>query len=310
AQAAAATRSNAPAAMANRGGVPVQGTTPQRPFPALNAQQQQYLQSILAQWESKSQETKTMTCNFQRFYYKPIQAKGSKNGVWSVATGEIRYAAPDNGYFFVKDMVFFSGVEAGGKPKYAANPNDVGEYWVCTGDTLKSFDRVKKVCKVLQVPPQLRGQNIFESPLPFVFNLDAQRMQQRYWIQPLPPPANNPNVIMVKAYPKRQADRGMYKWVQFAVDKRTFNPLELILADPNYDEKTAPNVQLYKFTDFKRNALLDKFAQWRNQFIQIMPPKDWQVVTNTVPAPAPQSAAAPGGAVPGGSAPGGTTQRR
>ncbi len=66
---------------------------------------------------------------------------------------------------------------------------------------------------------------------------------------------DNPDIVLVEAWPKRQEDRAQYKLVQIGLDAKTFTPQALIMYAPNYDAKTAPNRDQYEFSDVKRNAI-------------------------------------------------------
>ena len=72
-------------------------------------------------------------------------------------------------------------------PQYKKELKQPGEWWVCNGKELMEFDRANKKCEVLELPPEMQGQAIVSSPLPFVFNLNANEMKSRYWIRELPP---------------------------------------------------------------------------------------------------------------------------
>jgi TIGR03009 family protein len=113
---------------------------------------------------------------------------------------------------------------------------------------------------------------------------------------------NNPNVVLVEAWPKQQEDRAQYKLVQIGLDAKTFTPQALIMFAPNFDPKTAPNRDHYEFSDVKRNAIGAGFQQFLNNFIPQKPPKHWKIVRNKFnpvveppaqPAPAAQNARGP-----------------
>ncbi len=149
----------------------------------------------------------------------------------------------------------------------------------------------------------MQGTQIFNSPLPFVFNLDAKQMTERYWIQVAEQP--NPDIVLVQAWPKRQEDRAQYKLVQIGLDAKTYLPRVLIMFAPNFDPKTAPNKDHYEFTGVKRNAIGAGLQKFVNNFIPQKPPKHWKIVRNTFnpvvepPAqgtPAAQNAQGPAGA--------------
>lgn len=244
-----------------------------RPFPPLGAEAQGQLQSVLTGWETQSQGTKTLEANFTRWHYDPAGSPNPKQHARR-SDGVLKYARPDRGLFRVEKLVFFAGMQDG-KPSYQPQPGQFGEYWVCTGDSLIEMDRSAKQCKIQDLPPNMRGVGIIDSPLPFVFNLDAAKIQQRYWVRQVHAPQG---VILIEAWPKTQADRGQYKLVQIALDEQTYLPKALIMYAPNFDPKNSPVWDHYEFSDVKRNSIGAGLQTFVNSFIPEKPPASWKIV--------------------------------
>ena len=263
-----------------------------QPFPPLNPAQQAQLNQLLLAWQQVSQGTKTLDCGFRRYHFDNFAAPLPHFA--TAASGTLKYAAPDKGLFQVDKLMFFKGMEEDGKkPKYEEEPGQFGEHWVCNGKQLIEFDRSKKECKIQDLPPEMQGQQIFESPLPFVFNLDAAKIQQRYWVRQVAAP--KPGVVLIEAWPKRQDDRAQYKMVQIALDEKTFLPQALIMYAPNFHAKTAPKWDHYEFTDMKRNGVGNAIASFMQNFIKDRPPADWKVFHDKYTPPQEQQATRPDG---------------
>jgi TIGR03009 family protein len=263
-----------------------------QPFPALNAAAQSQLQTLLLNWEQQSKSMKTLECSFTRWHYDMFAAPQGQFA--SRADGVIKYAAPDKGLFRVDRLVFFSGYDANQQPILQPQPGQFGEHWVCNGEQLIEFDRGRKECRIQTLPPDMRGQKIFNSPLPFVFNLDAQQIQQRYWVRQVQAPAEG--MLLIEAWPKRQEDRAQYKLVQIALDAETFLPRALLMYAPNFHAKNAPKWDHYEFQDSKRNAIGAGFQRFLGNFIPEKPPGDWKILQNNFqpgPAPGAQQASNP-----------------
>lgn len=259
------------------------------PFPPLDAAAQAQLNAMLKAWETQSKGTRTLECQFQRWHYDLIAAPA---GIFvKKSRGVIKYATPDRGLFKVEQVLTYDGMKEG-KPQHTEKPNLFGEHWVCNGEELLEFDHKDKECHIQQLPPEMRGKQIFESPLPFVFNLDAAQIVQRYWVRQVKAP--KPGMILVEAYPKRQEDRSQYKLVQIALNEKTFLPEALLMYAPNFDIKTAAQWDHYEFTNVQRNSiaagLLDRF---RNTFINEKPPSDWTVFQDTYRPQGPPQMATP-----------------
>lgn len=260
------------------------------PFPPLDANAQAQLNAMLRAWETQSKGTKTLECQFQRWHYDLGAAPA---GVFvTKSSGLIKYASPDRGLFKVEKIISYDGMKED-QPQYTEKPNMFGEHWVCNGEELLEFDHKEKECRVEQLPPEMRGKQIFDSPLPFVFNLDAAQIVQRYWVRQVQAP--KPGMILIEAYPKRQEDRSQYKLVQIGLNEKTFMPEALLMYAPNFNIKTAAKWDHYEFVSVQRNSisagLLDRFMK---SFIDEKAPADWKVFHNTYRPQGPPQMASPG----------------
>lgn len=260
------------------------------PFPPLDAAAEAQLIAMLQAWETQSKGTKTLECQFQRWHYDLMAAPAGRHATKS--TGAIKYASPDRGLFKVDQLQSYDG-EVDGKPQYSEKPGIYGEHWVCNGEELLEFDHAKKECRVQQLPPEMRGKQIFESPLPFVFNLDAAQIRDRYWVRQVQAP--KPGIILVEAYPKRQEDRSQYKLVQIALNEKTFLPEALLMYAPNFDLRTAAKWDHYEFVSVQRNSIPNGFLdRFMKVFIDEKAPSDWKVFHNAYRPSGPPQMATPG----------------
>lgn len=263
---------------------------PALPFAPLGAAEQASLNQLLQAWETQSKSTKTLECKFERWHFDPA---GAPAGVHSEkATGVIKYASPDRGLFSAETLVFFNGIN-NGKPVYIAkrdaNGKELpGEKWVCNGRELIEFDHTEKKCTVREMPPGMQGQEIFNSPLPFVFNLDAKQIQERYWVRQVPAP--KPDLVLIEAWPKRAEDRAQYRLVQIALSKDTFLPQALLQYAPNFNAKTAPMWDHYEFSSVSRNGVGQRVNLFMRSFIPEQPPADWKVTRQPFQGPQPPAA--------------------
>ena len=258
-----------------------QAPAQQAPFGQLNPQQTQALEVVLQNWQNQSQGTKTLDLQFLRFHYDAAAAPG--NTPATKAEGVIKYAAPDRGLIRIDQLVFYSGMVAG-NPAFKAFPDRFGEHWVCNGKQLIEFDRNAKECKIQDLPPHMQGKNIISSPLPFVFNLDAAQLQQRYWVRQTQAP--NPDVVLLEVWPKRAEDRSQYKMVQVALEAKTYLPKALVMYAPNFDAKLAPVWDHYEFKEVKRNGINNGFQKFLGNFIPEKPPANWKILKENFNAPA------------------------
>lgn len=248
------------------------------PFGQLTPAAQAQLDKVLENWQTQSQGTKTLDIEFLRFHYDATAAPA--NVPAHKAEGIIKYAAPDRGLIRVDQIVFFAGQVNGNNAfktvKNKFQEDQKGEHWVCNGEQLIEFDHNERECRIQNLPPAMRGKNIISSPLPFVFNLDAAQMKQRYWVRQTQGPS--PEVILLEVWPKRREDRAQYKMVQVALEANTFLPKALVMYAPNFDVKLAPIWDHYEFKTVKRNAIANGFSKFLGNFIPEKPPANWKII--------------------------------
>ncbi len=262
---------------------------PGRPFAPLAEAAQARLDQLLAKWEAESKATKLLACDFTCWNYDNKSAPLGVHATWS--QGAIKYASPDKGLFRVDTLRAYQGMTPEGKAIYEADPKNLGDYWVCNGSELLEFDRVKKQCVVRSIPEEMRGQKIFQSPLPFVFNLDAKEIQTRYWVREVTPPPGKTGVYVIEAFPMQQEDRAQYLFVTIVIGAQSFLPEELIVYAPNFHPQDSPVYQHYVFSEAKRNGLVANLQNFTDSFIKARPPADWEIIRQ--PLVNVQQAAAP-----------------
>ena len=271
-----------PAAANNTGQSQSANSRPgQAPFGPLAPAAQAQLDQVLQNWQNQSQGTKTLDAAFLRFHYDAMAAPAGVPA--NKAEGVIKYAAPDRGLIKVEQIVFFAGMAAG-NPAFKKVPDRYGEHWVCNGKQLIEFDRNMKQCKIQDLPEHMQGKNIISSPLPFVFNLDAAQLKQRYWVRQTKAP--DPKVILLEVWPRRAEDRAQYKMVQVALDADNYLPKALVMYAPNFNAKTAPVWDHYEFKSVKRNGIGNGLSKFLGNFIPEKPPSDWKILKETFTPPA------------------------
>ncbi len=246
-----------------------------QPFPDLNAGEQQYIDQVLAVWEKRTAAIKTFECKFKRFV---IEVAIDDKNPSSLSEGFIRFKNPDKGAFKEDIRKTLSGKKPDGSPDYKEDPKfKFGDWWVCDGEWVHNLNRNEKKVVRVQLPPELRGNNIPLSPLPFLFGVKAAEVNARYFVRPLPPPPGN-NDVWIEAWPKRADDAGNYSRVQIALDRNDSLPNAMIMFMPNWTPEN-PNREVFNFTNREVNSssLLDKIKEniFMKEFIETKGGSDW-----------------------------------
>ncbi|MDH3717616.1 MAG: TIGR03009 domain-containing protein [Planctomycetota bacterium] len=236
----------------------------------LTAGQQAHLDQVLAAWEHRTQKIKTFTCKFTRWNYDPAFAHPQyKDQPIVVNDGEIRYATPDKGTFRV-DRVQHLNTNTG---KYEDAKDEQGEHWVCNGESIWEHDHKNKQVIERPIPPDLQGQAIRKTPLPFLFGSKASDLKQRYFLRVVTPQEFAEKEIWIDAFPRGRADSANFQRAILRLDRASFQPAAMRIYDP------AGAYKSYSFTKVAVNHPLDV----AKAFLPPRPPFGWRRVVETPP---------------------------
>lgn len=247
-------------------------------FMPLSADLDRFVDQILQAWEKSTKDIKRYRCSFVRWQYDTTKITNPEQ-FHAVASGVIRYMAPDKGMFKVEDER--QVVQVSGEYKLENSKGQIGEHWICDGESVYQYDESRKVAKKYQLPAQMRGKQVFNSPLPFFFGVEAQKVRERYWVNPIKPEkgADGKQIYIVDVYPKFQADAMNYHHVRVFLDEAEFLPLAIHVHSTNWS-KESPNREIYEFRDRERirDGVFETIKEaFSREFIPKEPPKDWTV---------------------------------
>jgi TIGR03009 family protein len=238
---------------------PAQAQPPAPPF-TLTPQEQAQVEQLLKLWERKNRDIKTFDCKFKRWVYDTVFGRADQARF--VELGLIKYASPDRGMFRI-DTTDRDGKEM---------PIDDAraEHWISDGKAIIEFSHVKKQVIVHKLPPELQGKAIADSPLPFMFGSDAQKLKQRYFLRLVPPPDNRDDHICLEAYPRHQQEAANFHHAQFIIDAQRMEPYGLRLVQPN-----GKDFIVYVFYEIVVN---DPLRMFRGDPFRPITPSGWQSI--------------------------------
>jgi TIGR03009 family protein len=258
----------------------------------LDPKVQEWVDNVLAFWEKRSNEVKTLECKFQKWEYDPAQIPGQFNQLKALgkinempftkyAAGVIKYGAPDKGLFKVEQLqaIVPGQQQQDGKQKYEPQPKENGEHWVTDGKRVFAFDALRKEVIERTLPPDMQGKALADGPLPFMFGARAESIKARYWIRPLQPEAAGEYCL--EAVPKSRQDAANFKMVQIVLDEKVYLPVRMQIFEGDWTPAN-PHRTAYRFTDRQENeskavqALLDPLKLWIRQFYDVATPPGWK----------------------------------
>jgi TIGR03009 family protein len=254
-------------------------TPPQLPPPfQLSPQEQGLLDQVLSAWEKESQKIKTFDCKFKRWEYRPdlARSRGDAGTPVHVDLGIIKYASPDKGKYQVYSTI---QIQSDGTEKEIAIDNNRAELYICDGKSVYVYDPVKRTRHEHQLPPELQGKEIVNTPLPFIFGARADQLRKRYYMRITTPP-DVKDQIWITAYPKYQPDKANHDSCLLILDAPKLQPAAMKMVLPG-----GKNWFSYKFYDVVIN---DSWRLFKSNPFVAYTPRGWEKEVHP-----PQSASAP-----------------
>lgn len=212
------------------------------------------LWKLLSDWERGSKAIKTLHGRHQRRIYDDTFK------VEKLAQGEFWYSGPDKGRIDISKIEVTAKMQADrknpaakverdadGKP-YALK-SDEDRRWICDGTRLFDIDDERKEALITDLPPESRGANIMNTPLPFLFGMPPKGAIQRYEIKidDINDKAN-PKYALLTVLPRWPRDARNWKKAQVYLNTENYLPIAVKLIDPAGTKRT-----VYTFFDPKIN---------------------------------------------------------
>jgi len=240
-------------------------------------------------WQDASNKVKTFKSDFKRLEYDNVWNDGSERPM-IISDGVLSYSKPDRGSFEIQKISRWTktdpnSVAPDAPGSYVEQDAEIGEHWVCDGKAIYEYDQRNKQLRETVIPKELRGVNIVEGPLPFLFGAQADKLMERYWIRVKQSDAAQ---IFLEAYPRRQSDAVNYERVEVILDRKTMQPTAIQVYLPGGQQR-----HVYTFAEPSVNGTMD--AVFGSLFKAPLTPIGWKRVRieeSQLPPAAPQSASA------------------
>ena len=212
------------------------GSTQQVPRPAAAPMQvSPAMEAVLAKWEAMSSRVSTLNGNHMRFVFDTVA------GVERRGAGKFWFASPDKGRLDLKPVEIDK--KAVGQWKMPDGTpfrivSDQPMMWLCNGSDVFQVEPEQKGYYRTEIPVQLQGENIIQSPLPFLFGMKAAEVKARYRLQFGKRHTYDPNTkgtgqkVHLVAFPLRRSDATNWSQADIELDGVYFLPLSITLRDP------------------------------------------------------------------------------
>lgn len=216
--------------------------------PAGQTQVSPNLLKLLGDWAQASSQVRTLSGKHHRIVYDLLFE------VEKHADGKFYYESPDKGRIDIEEVEIPEG--AVGKRLNKENKpfelkSDQQQKWICDGERIIQIDERQKTADIFMIPPEGRGQNIMNGPLPFLFGMPPEKALQRYQLALL---NETPTKAQIKAVPNWQQDAANWKEAFIILDKRNYLPSAVKLIDPTGNSET-----VYVFESLEPNKRENPF---------------------------------------------------
>lgn len=246
--------------------VEVKSAVPERRLPVMDSKLQSQMDDVLQRWSQGSEKVNRLEGTVSRIVYDLTFETEAQ------ATGEFGYEKPDKGRIDIvpeavtekllaerKQMVEKSRAEKK-TPRVRLRKNGEPyelvacqqEQWWCDGTRIFNLDMEKKQAMISQIPVEMQGGNIMDSPLPFLFGMPPERAKRRFEMGfhdgKFDPTASAVRLII---YPNLPQDGQNWHHAEVMLDLKTMLPIAVQMYDP-----AETKITVYRFSDLKVNGSL------------------------------------------------------
>lgn len=218
------------------------------------------LEQLLREWAASSAKIQRLEGeHLRRVYDLPFEIE-------KLSQGRFYYETPDKGRINITPVQITAKMlaqrENGEVPtKKGKNgapftlKSDQEECWSCDGLRVYEIDIARKQARVAQLPADLQGQNIMDSPLPFLFGMPPEKAKRRFEMSLLRPIDTASGRAYLHILPRLPQDAASWASADVILDLKTFLPSAVQLVDP-----AGTKITVYSFSGLKvnENKFLDK----------------------------------------------------
>ncbi|GHT38738.1 hypothetical protein FACS189427_13010 [Planctomycetales bacterium] len=248
------------------------------PF-TLAPQEEAELNEFLVRWEKYSEMIKRYEIDFTSYYYDPaVQRPNPADAGKPVLTtfGFFKYVAPSKFVFNVEGEWVNGKKVVRDKQGEDEQPKVYGEKITIDEKSVYYYDYNAKTVKQIDIPPEMLGKGIADSPLPLIFGAKADDMKKRFYLKLVTAEQVKDSQVWLQARPRLADDRQEFSQIEIRLDKKTLRAVALKKDDINGKAHT-----VYVFNDPKVNDLLG-FDKLRDFFTPAIP-RGWKHTVETLP---------------------------
>lgn len=235
------------------------------------------VEQLLNLWEQRSSQVSQLYGEFERYSYDSIY------GTEKRCRGRLWFEAPDSGR--IDFMPFPIDPNANninpdkltddGRPYQIVE--DFQARWICNGRHVFAINDSDHTYAEMSIPPQFQGENIIDSPLPFLFGMQAERAKQRYFItigamhNPDGRIEGAPLNVHVIVQPRWEQDAREWTSAEILLNPETFLPNAVRIISPG-----GSGEEVYVFS--RTEPALRNVSLWNGDPFNDTPPSNYTCI--------------------------------
>ena len=246
----------------------------------LNPAEQHELDEFLARWERNSAGIKRYDVNFSMHEYDPTIPGAKPNEAARICFGYFKYIANPVRFVYVVEGEWRDGKAI--KREGDKNPHIYAEKTIIAEKVVYKHDYNSKTIYQINIPPELVGKGIADSPLPLVFGAKADELKRRFSMKVVTTrdTKTNEDLIWLFARPLLIEDQQEFKELEVLIEKKDLRARALKQSDIN--DKT---YKVFTLTDTKINSRLNEVREDLMAFFTPMSDRGWTTVVSDWNAP-------------------------
>lgn len=239
------------------------------------------LEQLLRDWAAASDKIKRLEGGHLRRVYDMI------NEVEKLSQGRFYYETPDKGRINITPVEITGKMldqrasgEVPTKKRKDGKPfdlkSDQEECWSCDGLRVFEMDVAQKQARVAQLPADMQGKQIMDSPLPFLFGMPPEKAKRRFEISLMRPINPETGRASLHILPRLPQDAGNWASADVILNLNTFLPDAVQLVDP-----AGTKITVYSFSSLKvnENKFIDRWFDEQNPTTRFTPDlRDFNVI--------------------------------
>ena len=199
----------------------------------LKPEEQRELDQFLALWEEHSVTIKRYDVDFNLFIYDPTIPGAPQDKPYKTAYGYFKYNAEPRRFVYAVEGEWVEG-EWQGRRKIKRDDNNhvFAEKIIIDDKSVYQYDYTTQTVRITNVPPDMIGKGIADSPLPLIFGAKADDLKRRFSMRIVPIPGRD-DVIWLHARPFFIEDQQEFRELEILFNKNTLTALGLKQWDIN-----------------------------------------------------------------------------